>query len=83
MTRSAGPGSDVIRMWLDDLRTPPDDSWTWVKTVADATALMEAGEVAEASLDHDLGEDVGGRDGRRPAALNPPVLNPPARIRPR
>jgi hypothetical protein len=62
VTSSADTGSDVIRLWLDDLRTPPDDSWTWVKTVADATALMEAGEVAEASLDHDLGEDVDGRE---------------------
>jgi hypothetical protein len=61
VTSSAGAAPDGTRLWLDDVRTPPDDSWTWVKTVADATALMEAGQVAEASLDHDLGEGVDGR----------------------
>jgi hypothetical protein len=47
-----------MKLWLDDLRTPRDESWTWVKTVEEAIALMESGEVEEASLDHDLGEDT-------------------------
>lgn len=49
-------------LWLDDLRKPPDDDWTWVKTVDDAIVLMEAGDVTVASLDNDLGEGV--REGR-------------------
>jgi len=46
-----------VKLWLDDVRTPPDESWTWVKTVEEAIALMNSGEVVEASLDHDLGQD--------------------------
>jgi hypothetical protein len=52
-----------IRLWLDDIRTPPNDTWTWVKTVDEAVALMETGRVTEASLDHDLGDEV--PEGRR------------------
>jgi hypothetical protein len=57
-----------MKLWLDDLRTPPDDTWTWVKTVDDAITLMKTGAVAEASLDHDLGQDDQGQqlpEGRR------------------
>jgi hypothetical protein len=48
-----------VKLWLDDVRTPPDETWTWVKTVAEAILLMQAG-VSEASLDHDLGTDEQG-----------------------
>jgi hypothetical protein len=41
-------------MWLDDVRACPD-GWTHVKTVAEAKALLLAGPVEWASLDHDLG----------------------------
>jgi hypothetical protein len=47
-----------VKLWLDDLRTPPDETWVWVETVDDAIALMESGEVAQASLDHDLGDGI-------------------------
>jgi hypothetical protein len=47
-----------VKLWLDDLRTPPDETWAWVKTVDDAIALMQSHEVAQASLDHDLGDDI-------------------------
>jgi hypothetical protein len=57
------PPDERIRLWLDDIRVPPDDSWTWVQTVEDAIALMETGRVEEASLDHDLGDEV--PEGRR------------------
>lgn len=46
-----------MKLWLDDLRTPPDDSWTWVKTPAEAYAALSTGTVEIASLDHDLGID--------------------------
>jgi hypothetical protein len=45
-----------MRVWLDDVRVPPN-GWTWVKTSADAIALLAAGGVEEISLDHDLGDD--------------------------
>lgn len=44
-----------VRIWLDDLRPPPDDSWDWVRTVENAIELMQRGGVDDASLDHDLG----------------------------
>src|ERR1039458_2264104 len=47
--------STGTKLWLDDIRTPPDETWTWVKTVADAKALMKEEKVTIASLDHDLG----------------------------
>jgi hypothetical protein len=45
---------DKISMWLDDLRPAPD-GWVHVTTVHEAIALIKAGKVARASLDHDLG----------------------------
>ena len=49
-----------MKIWLDDLRSPPDASWTWVKSVAEAIGLMQSGQVEHASLDHDLGMDPTG-----------------------
>lgn len=59
-----------MKIWLDDLRPAPDDSWTWVKTSADALGILRghyAGNVGLApvindpisviSFDHDLGGD--------------------------
>lgn len=43
-----------ISMWLDDVRPAPE-GWLHVTTVHEAIALIKAGKVARASLDHDLG----------------------------
>lgn len=43
-----------MRLWLDDIRKPPDSTWTWAKSSAEAIALLKTGTVYEASLDHDL-----------------------------
>ncbi len=51
-----------MKLWLDDLRAPPD-GWTWVKTAAEAEALLRTGQVTDASLDNDLGD--GEPEGRR------------------
>ena len=50
-----------MKLWLDDVRTPPDSSWRWVKSVWGAISAIEgevrAGRNVElASLDHDLGD---------------------------
>lgn len=42
------------RLWLDDVRRPPSEGWIWATSVADAIEVLQAGDVAEASLDHDL-----------------------------
>lgn len=54
-----------MKIWVDDIRTPPDDSWLWIKNSEEAIFLMRSiqvrpqmyGEVEVLSLDHDLGGD--------------------------
>ncbi len=48
----------MTRLYLDDVRNPPDDGggpWTTCRTAEEAKAVLLAGSVAEATLDHDLG----------------------------
>jgi len=49
----------MLKVYLDDERTPPDGSWVLVKTPAQAIALLETEMVSHISLDHDLGDDDG------------------------
>jgi hypothetical protein len=50
-----------VLLWLDDVRNPTDgQAWTICRTVAEAKALLLAGPVDYASLDHDLGMDESG-----------------------
>jgi hypothetical protein len=58
--RRALTSQSQVKLWLDDVRTSPDDSWTWIKTVDQAIACMNTAQVTEASLDHDLGQDDDG-----------------------
>ena len=46
-----------IRLWLDDLRFAPD-GWVHVKTVTEAIAILQEGEVVEMSFDNDLGVPI-------------------------
>lgn len=48
----------MILLWLDDLREAPK-GWTHVTTVEAAQDLLKTGEVQKASLDHDLGYQLG------------------------
>jgi hypothetical protein len=43
----------AVFLWLDDRRPAPSE-WRWVKTVAEAIALMQEEDVEAMSLDHDL-----------------------------
>ncbi|ORB77462.1 cyclic-phosphate processing receiver domain-containing protein [Mycobacterium timonense] len=57
-----------MKLWVDDLRQPPDDTWVWSKTsqnAIDTLMLAGLGEITEISLDHDLGGD----DTTRPVVL--------------
>ena len=65
-----------MKIWVDDLRTPPDKSWVWFKTSADVIEELADlmwytthGRIdrrpAVISLDHDLGGD----DTSRPIVL--------------
>jgi hypothetical protein len=53
-----------MKLWLDDALSPPDDTWSWVRTVEDAISLLEGGAVQEASLDNDLAGERASRTGR-------------------
>ena len=66
-----------MKIWVDDIRTPPDDSWKWVKTSGEAIKLLsdyvklkfdyelDIEYLEVMSLDHDLGGD----DTTRPIVL--------------
>jgi hypothetical protein len=66
-----------LKIWVDDIRTPPDDAWVWYKTSAQTIEYLEAvkknsyrsciGDIWPdfMSLDHDLGGD----DTTRPIVL--------------
>lgn len=46
-----------MKMWLDDIRTPPTSEWVWAKTYEDAVSLIEENGLPEhISFDHDLGD---------------------------
>jgi len=45
-----------MKIWLDDIRKPPDESWTWVSTAEKAWALILKEEIESISFDHDLGD---------------------------
>lgn len=45
-----------MKVYLDDLRTPPD-GWRHVYWPDEAVALLKTGQVTAISLDHDLGDD--------------------------
>jgi len=55
----------TAKIWIDDVRTPPDDSWTWCKSSKEAIDLIDAIYILERetrprfeiSFDHDLGGD--------------------------
>lgn len=46
-----------MKIWLDDIRQPPDNSWTWAKNayLCAGLLLVNDWDVTEISFDHDLG----------------------------
>ncbi len=58
----------MFKLFLDDVRDPPDDTWTLARSYSEAVALVEQhGFPDEVSFDHDLGkapvlEDKSGLD---------------------
>lgn len=83
-----------MRVYLDDERITPE-GWVRVYWPDEAIALLESGEVAQISLDHDLGDDERGTGydvivwieeavvtrGFQPPAISVHSANPSARLR--
>ena len=48
----------MIRVWIDDIHTPPFDEWIWIKTVYDAQNFIKANRHSNIllSMDHDAGD---------------------------
>lgn len=46
-----------MKLWIDDLRDPPDDSWVIARNSIDAIKILDTRQVEEVSFDHDLGGD--------------------------
>lgn len=44
-----------MKLWVDDIRKPPDESWMWARTVEQAKKLLTSTKCVECSLDHDMG----------------------------
>ena len=50
-----------MKIWVDDIRTPPDDSWIWCKTSDHVLSVLRLvrrwfnNPIEVMSLDHDLG----------------------------
>jgi len=47
-----------MKLFVDDIRTPPDDSWTLVRTVTEAIRAIARFDFEEISLDHDISHEV-------------------------
>lgn len=49
-----------MKLWIDDVRVPPDEEWFWAKTVDVAQTLFDArfAEIRTISFDHDMGMDT-------------------------
>lgn len=50
-----------MKIWLDDIRTPPSSDWHWCKTAWEVIALIvtKPNEIEHIAFDHDLGHGAG------------------------
>ena len=51
-----------MKLWIDDTRMPPDDSWLWAKTYESAIGFLGTCPIEDVSFDHDLGTEKDGND---------------------
>lgn len=53
--RASWRPEDYSKLWHDDIRRPPDETWFWARTNREAVRYLLLARCEEASLDHDLG----------------------------
>lgn len=46
-----------MKLFVDDLRDPPDDSWQVARSTSEAVRMCQAIWPSDLALDHDLGGD--------------------------
>jgi len=51
-----------MKLFIDDIREPPDKTWLVARTYKQAEEYILSGLVEEVSFDHDLGEEKTGYD---------------------
>lgn len=44
-----------IKLWIDDCRPAPDNSWTVAKNYWEAIEILQKGNIVAVAFDHDLG----------------------------
>lgn len=48
-----------MKLWIDDVRTPPDDGYIWCKSVNEAIATInKTDDISLIDIDHDAGDYV-------------------------
>ena len=54
------PTKENMKLWVDDIRTPPDDSWHIARSVSAAIRALDMfwPEIDEINLDHDISHQV-------------------------
>lgn len=57
-----GTASPKQKLWVDDERPAPDESWDVAKSATEATTLYDAGDYRIVSLDYSLGSGGTGED---------------------
>lgn len=53
--------TEMKKLWLDDLRLPPEDC-LWAKNYDEAIEILEKENISAISFDHDLGDVENGQD---------------------
>lgn len=65
----------LIKLWHDDIREPPDDTWLWARDNADAMVVLGSEiDVDILSMDHDLGGSNIPLDQLRAMELDPDYM---------
>lgn len=55
-----------MKLWVDDIRNAPDDTWTVARTITEAIRFLSMFNPDEISLDHDISHQVVMGDVSRP-----------------
>ena len=52
-----------MKLWIDDIRNAPNDTWTVARSVTEAIRAIARFRFSEISIDHDIAHEVTKQDG--------------------